>query len=330
MFSFAVPILAQPDALIVDTTSDSDLRGCLNAVPNDCSLRGAINLANSVAGDDTITFDPAVFSTPQIINLTTTLPLLTTNMVIDGPGANLLTVRRDNSGSYRIFAIFTSSTVSIDGLTIANGNLGQGSGILNQGTLTLTNSTVSGNTATGTIGGGIRNDGTLTVIDTTVSGNSALFGGGIYSNGTLIVSRSTFNSNTASDSNNSGNGGGIFVNQGTATVSNSTFSGNSALSTGGGIFNGGALTVYNSTLYNNLASSGGNVMQFAGTVTLRNTIVANGTAWARSPMVATILLILMRAAAFPPALAVTRYLDHFKITVDQPSPIYRERVVRRR
>ncbi|MFN8420949.1 MAG: hypothetical protein U0528_17165 [Anaerolineae bacterium] len=29
-----------------------------------------INNANSIAGDDTITFDPVVFSTPQTINLT--------------------------------------------------------------------------------------------------------------------------------------------------------------------------------------------------------------------------------------------------------------------
>ena len=42
----------------------------------------------------------------------------------------------------------------------------------NCGTLTLTNSTVSGNSAT-VFGGGIFNDGTLTLTNSTVSGNNA-------------------------------------------------------------------------------------------------------------------------------------------------------------
>ena len=55
---------------------------------------------------------------------------------------------------------------------------GEGGGILNGGTLTVSNSTLSGNSA-GLDGGGIHNGGTLTVSGSTLSGNSASYGGGI-------------------------------------------------------------------------------------------------------------------------------------------------------
>ena len=50
-----------------------------------------------------------------------------------------------------------------------------GGGISNSGTLTLTNSTVSGNMVGGNLpdGGGISNVGTMTLINSIVSGNSA-------------------------------------------------------------------------------------------------------------------------------------------------------------
>ena len=45
--------------------------------------------------------------------------------------------------------------------------------------MTLTNSTMSGNSAS-LQGGGIYNHGTLTLTNSTISGNSASQGGGIY------------------------------------------------------------------------------------------------------------------------------------------------------
>ena len=48
-------------------------------------------------------------------------------------------------------------------------------------------------------GGGIYNDGTLTVSNSTFAGNSASSGsgGGIYNHGTVTVSNSTFSGNSA-------------------------------------------------------------------------------------------------------------------------------------
>jgi hypothetical protein len=74
------------------------------------------------------------------------------------------------------------------GISGASG-AGQGGGLSNAGALALSNSTLSGNSATGyygaSRGGGISNGGTLTVSKSTLSGNT---GGGIGYMGALSVS----------------------------------------------------------------------------------------------------------------------------------------------
>jgi len=80
--------------------------------------------------------------------------LINKNLTINGPGANLLRVQRSAAGgtpAFRNFNITPNSVVAtISGLTVANGNTpgsnGDG-GIRSLGTLTLTNSTISGNSA---------------------------------------------------------------------------------------------------------------------------------------------------------------------------------------
>ena len=108
------------------------------------SLRDAI--ANS-SGGDTITFADDVTGA---ILLSSEL-LFDKDMIIEGPGADVLAL--DEQGTTRVLKI-TSGTVDISGLTMMNGNSNDdGGSILNAGILTLTNSTVSGNTAIE--GGGI-------------------------------------------------------------------------------------------------------------------------------------------------------------------------------
>ncbi len=258
---------------VVDTTSDADLEGC-SAAANDCSLRGAINLANTVAGTDTVTFDSSVFSAPQTITLGSSLPNITSTMIINGPGAALLTV--DGGGLSRVFFVDTGANLTLDSLTIANGyDIDYGGGIYNSGTLTLTNSTLSGNHAD--YGGGLYNiSGTLTVSNSTLSGNSARFAGGFYSYGSTVnVSNSTLSGNSAT----SYYGGGIYMETGMLTVTNSTLSANSAADSGGGIYNGySTLTLTNSTLSDNSASNaGGGIYNNHATLTVNNSIVANST-----------------------------------------------------
>jgi hypothetical protein len=244
-------------------------------------LRYCISQANSSPGDDTITF--AVTGT---INLTSALPALSTNLAIQGPGPTSLTVL--GPSSFRIFFVSRGATVGLSGLTIAGGlaSGADGGGIYNAGTLTLSNSILSGNTATLDSshrihgdGGGIFNDGTLTLSNSTLSGNTAqVEGGGIFSNyrTTLALSNSTLSDNTADY------GGGIFNGFGTLTLSNSTLSGNSvngSLGDGGGIDNFlGKLTLNNSTLSGNTATNRGGGIFNAGTLTLNNSTLSGNTA----------------------------------------------------
>ena len=127
----------------------------------------------------------------------------------------------------------------------------RGTGIENGGTLTITNSTVSGNRGNG-LAGGIHNAGTLMLTNSTVSGNSGEAGGGILNVGTLTVTNSTISGNSADDG-----GGGIFNaggldEGGVLTMTNSTVSGN----TGGGIAPEGITTLTN-TLVNDDCIEGG-------------------------------------------------------------------------
>jgi hypothetical protein len=179
-----------------------------------------------------------------------------------------------NSGTLTV----SNSTLTGNSATSANG----GGAIYNYfGVLTVTDSTVSGNSATafsgaGASGGGISNYyGTLTVSKSTLSGNSTSapagdFGGGIASlGGSLTVSNSTVTANSATY------GGGIW-NIATLTLINSTISANSALY-GGGVYNsgGGTAVVTNSTLSGNSASYGGGISNGNSGLTVKNTIFAN-------------------------------------------------------
>ena len=137
-------------------------------------------------------------------------------------------------------------------------NYCRGSGIDNEGTLTITESIISGNTTYGS-GGGIDNyNGTITITASTISSNSAGSGGGIENgNGILTIDESIISGNF---SNSAGSGGGIDNYNGTITIIASTISGNSADIGGGGISNGnGTLTITASTISSNSAGSGGGI-----------------------------------------------------------------------
>lgn len=238
---------------------------------NQCTLRAAIREANALSTCDLITIDATGVS--GSIDLATALPSIGHKVNITGPGANLLTVKRSSGSNFRIFNIDSGMLVGISGLTIANGNDITGGGIQNAGTLTITSSIVSGNSAAN--GGGVFNNGggTLNLINSTIRNNSASnVGGGIFSQFNINVSNSTVSSNTAN-----GGGGGIYLQTGTNTLTNSTISGNSITGTGagGGILVGTDTVITNCTLSNNSATDGGGgISATGGAVSLINTIVA--------------------------------------------------------
>ncbi|MEQ1644609.1 MAG: choice-of-anchor Q domain-containing protein, partial [Pyrinomonadaceae bacterium] len=202
------------------------------------------------------------------------------NLTIEGQAANLLSITYSGpfSGVSRVFLVTGGVTATLSKITISGGQVtgGEfGGGIQNLGTLTLANTTVSGNTASG--GGGISNSGSLTLNNSTVANNVANpFGGGIYSTGALTVTNSTISGNSATST---GIGGGINNSSGTpGIITNSTISGNSAVLFGGGLY--GAFTVTNSTIHGNSTSNAGAGFSVSTgqTLTINNSTIAGNTA----------------------------------------------------
>ena len=323
----SVAPLAPTASIVVNTTGDGDnvdaIAGCdadTSTTGEQCTLRAAIQRANALAGDDTISFnipgtEPGcdAMTSACTVNLTKVLPDLSTNIEINGPGADKLTVRRDTGGDYRIFRVTNVITVTFSGMTISNGKVtgsefgggiessgtvnvvsctlsgnstdntsgagGGGGGIASGGTLNITNSLLFGNTSTGTstgggFGGGINSSGTLTVTNSTFRVNSARQGSGIVNAGAANITNTTFRDNQSV-----GLGGAINnTNFGTIHVTMSTISHNTA-GAGGGILNGGELTVSNSAITDNTCSQGGGgiVNMTSGTVEISNSTISNNS-----------------------------------------------------
>jgi len=231
------------------------------------------------------------------------------NVTIVSLGETQLTIDADQKS--RVFNLGANTNTALAGLVITNGRVSganYGGGIYSSGTLTVSNSTISDNSASSSsstsYGGGIYSSGTLTVSNSTISDNSATStsyyyvssGGGIYNDGILTITNSAIVENSAtstssfSGSFSSFSGGGIY-NSGTLTVMNSTISGNSVVnstsyySSGGGIYNGGTLTVMNSTISGNSVVtstsyyfSGGGIYN-DGTLTVMNSTISGNSAY---------------------------------------------------
>jgi parallel beta-helix repeat protein len=219
------------------------------------SLRAAVLQANTDGGGDTIVFS-SLFDTPQTITLTSGQLALTgkATTTISGPGASLLSVSGNHAG--RVFGVYGGSA-ALSGLTITGGNADRGGGLRNiSGTLSLTDATVSGNSASYR-GGGLytQGGGTTTLTDCTVSGNSAANqGGGLFTNNYHASGTSS-------------------------TLTDCTVSGNSAPGGGGGVANrySSQTTLTNCTVSGNSAGSGSGILRTTGSVVLTNTIVAGNT-----------------------------------------------------
>lgn len=288
-----------------DAGAGCTLREAVGAIDAGAEQNGCTNSGAAFGTDDTIIFAASLNN--QTITLAGTQISLANDLTIDGPGAGLLSISGDNNS--RIFSIEDSSDVTIQNLTIADGEDNDGGAILvndgstltlNNSTITssyasccdgggiafssaegeINNSTITGNKAEGE-GGGIALIGrsTVTINDSVVSNNTAVnYGGGMYiSNYSAItINGTTISGNSADD-----DGGGIALYQandryGNATIINSTISGNISGDDGGGIENEGNLYIFNSTIVNNDADFGDGIQQGGnGVLELFNTILAN-------------------------------------------------------
>ena len=204
----------------VVTTTNDDGPGSLRQVIADANPGSTIMFATNVR---------------ETIMLTSGDLSFTRSLTLRGPGAQFLAISGGKSG--HIVHVLSGITVAIFDLSFINSDTGQnGDGFIqNEGTLTLTNSTVSGNRSS-FLGGGIYNNGgNLTLINSTVSRNNAPYGGGIYND---TMSRLTLRHSIITENVASVDGGGIYdvetgVHQ--SILISCTIRGNTARE-GGGIF----------------------------------------------------------------------------------------------
>jgi hypothetical protein len=212
-------------------------------------------------------------STPGTITLSGTELLVSNSVIINGPGAGLVAV--SGNGLSRIFEVGPGASDTISGLTIENGFLnGNGGGIANHGTLTVSACSLSGNGAGpfvfgGGSGGAIYNNGTLTVSGCTMDGNEdGNAGSAIYNTGTLMLLGSTLGALSPNL-----DGAEVFNFGGTATISTSTLTNSRG---GGGIANvGGFVTVTGSTVSNTFDSGISNYSN--GTMTVSGCTVSGNS-----------------------------------------------------
>lgn len=245
----------------VNSIADLDDGACtLPGAGNGCTLREAINAANLQAGADLISFAfPLTAGGPATITLSTALPDISSDMTISGPAANTLTVQRSTAGgtpNFRVFTVNLGKTVTISSLTISNGSSTSGGGILNQGTLTLNNCNIFGNTAL-VVGGGIYNLGGFLVLNDCNVGGTAL------------------GQPNTSGTSGSGGGGGITSDGGTVTITGGSVVGNSR----GGIATGGTLRLNGVAITNNTTDTGGGGggLSVFGPTNIINCLISNNT-----------------------------------------------------
>jgi CSLREA domain-containing protein len=257
----AASALVPDETITVNTTADG------TGGP-DCTLRDAIVAANTDAavggcsagnGADTIGFGVS-----GQIDLGSTLPAVASALTIDGSGQSVVV---SGQGAVRVLEVNAGASLTLQTLTVADGDAANAGGILNGGALLVENSTLSHNDVAenGGVGAGIWNtaEGRLTVTDSSFSDNGASErgqGGGIYNDGEALVQNATFSGDGADT-------GGAILNAaaGRLAVSDSTFIGNSAM--GGGAISNAApsLSIANSSFVGNLATGGGAILSRDGT-----------------------------------------------------------------
>jgi CSLREA domain-containing protein len=265
--------------LVVTKVEDTDDGVC----DNDCSLREAIGVANAIAGDDTILFDPSFFSIPRTITIVRDIRIFSNGAVeVRGAGFDVLTI--DGGNHRRIFSIPDGANVSIANLTMIGGTgfglstpgvLGGGAIANIGGSLALYNVRIAECYASsGGYGGAVYNSGILSISNSTLNdnntGHSGGKGGAVYN--ASGSSLSVFSSSILDNSSEDGEGGGIYNQSGVTTdITGSYVDGNSA--DGGGIYDeGGTLTILGTHFQNNTvptsmtSATGGGIRKRAGTL----------------------------------------------------------------
>lgn len=303
----ALPLHAQIESLVVNTSSDTpQATACTLRAAIETAENSSINNCNPNGIDiDIIDFDDSLIN--ATITLNNELPTVTTNIEINGLGQDNLTI--SGNDNHRIISVQSGGNLTLSNLTLTDGNpytdpravtpAGGGAISVNQSTLTIKNSNVTGNSIGNiSLGSGIfSNESIITISNSTLSDNTATFGGVIYLNQSITnIIKSTISGN---NTNIYGSSGIISVNNSSTTINNSKLFNNSA-----NFGNGGAISsydsniqIYTSAIFDNYAyfagaavnSSNSNITITNSTLSDNRTLINSGAAiYSRSNSVITI------------------------------------------
>jgi hypothetical protein len=232
------------------------------------TLMGTTILNNNAGGHQPLNAGGGGIGISAGATLTVTASIISGNESQQGPGGGISadgTVTISNSTINNNEALCTGGGIAFDDIG---------------GTLTVMSSTIIGNSVLGcpvsasvgwvsTGGGGLVCSGSMTVINSTISGNTVAeggvpaTGGGVACSGSVTVNNSTISGNTVDGY--MCEGGGI-RNGGILTLTNSTLSGNSAPSGQGGAISNASQTMIGETVLN-AGASGGTIFNNGGTIT---------------------------------------------------------------
>ena len=239
---------------------------------------GTLTINSSTITGNTASQESGGIGSAGILNITNSTissnQVANLNLVNDGVGAAAVTQRAGGIGIGGGTVTITST--SIQGNSVTGGEAG-GIGIAGGNVTINGGSTIAGNTASTDAGGVGIQGGTVTIDQTTISGNGARDGAGIgvRGGGVLTLTNSTLDSNVAAR-----DGGGLGVAEGAGSVllTNVTVSGNTAAGQGGGIGTRSPIGLTNTTVNGNFGLSGGGIAAAIGTAAfVLNTIVANSS-----------------------------------------------------
>ena len=294
------------------------------------TLRGAVTTA--VSGD---VIDLTGLSCSTITLASGAISATVDDLTINGPGESALTI--DAHTASGVFNHYGAGTLAINGLTITSGRIAGydyhgGACVLSAGNIAISNSQVTNcySYTAHAYGGAVCAVGSVTLNQSTLSGNTTkghsyyyyyvgygwyIFdgtsrGGGAYAGGKLTITNSSISHNTATYTNRGSVGGGLFTRASGdlisgstidnnyawlgggisllghfggepygATIVNSTISGNTAASSAGGMntFYMAYVNLHNSTITNNAAEYCGGAYVYYGNADLQSTIIGGNT-----------------------------------------------------
>ncbi len=255
-------------------------RGCPTfpaTAENETELNTAISCYNAIniPGTYALTLTDDISLTASLVPIDN--PINVVSLLLDGANN---TVDGQGITGVRPFNIAPLSNLTMQAITITQGNASQGGAIYNEGDVTVVDGHFIDNSAD--FGGGaIYNLGNLTVSDSSFISNTAAgsggaiegFGGLLYLTDNLFqgnqagadagaiwvegminfIGRSIFNNNSAQGA------GGAIVTEATVSMGFMTMSGNSAQNHGGALVVRGLINFVNSTISDNTAGFGGGI-----------------------------------------------------------------------